>query len=433
MQSAFDRCGAQLVTAEKSAAKQSSPSQTWTGRVSDPRLVAIMLLITFCSTLAWQYFSDHWSNFESGVRGVRENDGRAVQAALKSLAGDERYRLQLELFNAYISLRDGDFQDAIKRAEQAKQHPDVSVEANVLAGEAAYVMGAPGNAKLYWEEALRQDSNYLPAHRWMGVLYYDLGAMDLSIMHLSIVSKLAPKDARPDRLMGLMNRDYERPEVAIPHYVESLKRSPNQPDADQVRFELAECHYKLREYDKSLEVLKLCQESPKHQLLKARCLLNTGALDESRQLAGSVLSLESKPTVDTLQLNAEIALADGNPKRSEELLQTATQVDPYHHGVRTQLAQVLARLQKMDESQKQTEVAEELQKKWQRFSDLQIDAINQPTNAEIRFEIGSLANQLGKLELARVWYKAALAINPSMQSALKALAALDSPPKAAAP
>ncbi len=420
------------MTSEKSKSDQRAGARSWSSRILDPRTIVMVLSSIFALTLAWQYFTDPWPKFESGVRGVRENDGRAVEAALKSLDVEDSYRLQNQLFKAYIALRDGDLPNAIQLAEQARQHPDVSVEANVLAGEAAYVMGAAGNAKLYWEEALRQDSDYVPAHRWMGVLYYDLGAMDLSIVHLSIVSKLAPNDSRPDRLMGLMNRDYERPEVAIPHYVESLKRSPNQTDADQVRYELAECHYKLREYDKALDVLKLCQASPKHQLLKARCLLNTGALDESRQLANSVLQQESKPTVDSLQLNAEIALADGDPKKTEELLQTAAKVDPHHHGVRTQLAQVLSRLGKPAESQKQTEIAEELQKKWQRFSDLQIDAINQPTNAEIRFEIGTLASQLGKLELARVWYKAALAINPSMQSAIKAITALDGPPSSPA-
>ncbi len=62
--------------------------------------------------------------------------------------------------------------------------------------KAAYKIGAVGNAKLHWEEALRANPECVAAHRWLGVLYYDLGAMDAAMLHLGSVSRLAPDDYR---------------------------------------------------------------------------------------------------------------------------------------------------------------------------------------------------------------------------------------------
>ncbi len=50
-------------------------------------------------------------------------------------------------------------------------------------------------------------------------------------------------------------------------------------------------------------------------------------------------------------------------------------------------------------ARKSTRVAEELQKKWQKFSDLQLDAINNQIDPTIRYQIGVLAKELGKPEL----------------------------------
>jgi len=248
-----------------------------------------------------------------------------------------------------------------------------------------------------------------------------VGAMDNAIRHLQAVSRLSPEDHRPDRLMGLINRDYERPEVAIPHYLESLRRASNQPEAEKVRLELAECYIKQREFEAALKQLELCDDSPRKKTLTARCLMNAGELDKARELAGEALD-EQPDELDVLQLNADIALVDGETERAAEWLRQGVQVDPYDHGARTQLAQVLGRMGLVNESKQHSRRAEELQELWARFSDLQIDAINRMTDAQVRYEIGTLARQLGKPELAVVWFRAALAIEPTMTRAAEALA-----------
>lgn len=407
---------------EKSRSNKSNSIGLQIGSLlSNPKAWSILLCLTFAGSIAYQQFADPVRYFERGMRAIKENDKGLLQSAVNSLAGNKEFQLHHKFLQAKLAMLEGDLPNAMMLASGARQHPDLSLEAGVLAGEAAYKLGAAGNAKLFWEEALRVDGEYIPAHQWMGVLYYDLGAMDKAMVHLQAVSRLSPSDYRPDRLMGLMNRDYERPEIAIPHYQESLRRAPQQPDANEVRMEMAECHLKLREYEVALKVLDQCAESSKKLLLRARCLLNVGLLDEARQLAKSLLNIQDTQRVEALQLNAEIALADSNSEQAANLLRKAIEADPYNHSVRTQLAQVLGRLGQTEASREQTEQAKQLQEVWQKFSDLQIEAIDRPTDFEIRFEIGQLASKLGKPQLAEVWFKAALAINPGMRAAADAL------------
>jgi tetratricopeptide (TPR) repeat protein len=389
--------------------------------VANPKTISMVLLLTIVVSLFFQRISNPRHLFDQGLAGIKNKD--LVQVSRSALELDEHsaYRRHSDYFKAYIAIQNTEFDRALRLALQAREHPDIELDASVLAGEAAYKMGATGNAKMLWEEVLLKDPSFVQAHQWLGAMFYDIGSMSDAIFHLQQVSKLVPDDARPDRLMGLMNRDYERPEIAIPHYKESLRRSPNQQDASQLRLEWAECHIKLREYEPALEVLKDADSSSFKDLLTARCWLNLGKLDESRSLAMKMLDTDHPKMTEALQLNAEIALADGEPPKAVEYLRKASELDPFNHGVRSQLAQVLGRLGDADGSQEQTKVAEELQKKWQRFSDLQLDAINNQIDPTIRYQIGVLAKELGKPELAIVWFKAALAIEPNNRLAANAL------------
>jgi tetratricopeptide (TPR) repeat protein len=393
-----------------------------TRRLLHPRWLAALLVVTFLGILIFQWWDAPHRQYEMGIAGLRAGDSARVQRAIAALEDVPAYQPHRDLLLASLHLADEEFDESLKLALRSQSHPDLEVQALVLAGEAAYRMGAAGNAKLFWEQALFQDPEYVPAHQWLGVLYFDLGAMDNALFHLETVSALSPDDPRPDRLMGLINLDYERPDVAIPHYRETLKRAPQQPDAQQIWLELAECQIKQREFDDAIESLSHCDPSADRKRLLAQCEMNTGSLDRARQLAAEALA-EAPDELDSLLLSADLAAIDGDLQRAAKLLREGVRIDPYDHGTRTQLAQILGRLELPEEAAVHSARAEELQQQWQRFSDLQIDAINQRANAQIRLEIGLLAKQLGRPELANSWFKAALAIDPGLSAAADELSA----------
>jgi len=387
----------------------------------DPRTLVVLLLFTFVGSLAYQQWKDPQRYFELGMTGVRENDRAKIERAVVALRDKPAYQMQHAFLSASLLLRDGQPERALQLAISSQDHPDVEIHSRVLAGEAAYQLGAAGNAKLFWEDALFLDAHCVEAHQWLGVLYFDLGSMDNALLHLKSVSYLSPKDPRPDRFMGLINRDYERPEEAIAHYLESLRRSPRQPGVDTVRLELADSYIKLRQYEAAMENLSQCADSPEKMRLTARCLMNLGSLDDARRLAQQILHVEPN-NLKTLDLNAEIALIDGDVQRAADLLRSAVQADPFDHGVRSRLAQVVGRLGLDDEHNQHAQRAKELQELWLQFSDLHVDAINRPTDADLRLQIGTLARQLGKEELALSWFKAAVAIDPSIADTVQTLA-----------
>ena len=62
------------------------------------------------------------------------------------------------------------------------------------------------------------------------------------------------------------------------------------------------------------------------------------------------------------------------------------------------------------------------------FTDLHESAAEHPNDPEIRFRTGELARQLGKLKLAKIWFRAALAVDPKYTKARLAIDELDALP-----
>ena len=113
-------------------------------------------------------------------------------------------------------------------------------------------------------------------------------------------------------------------------------------------------------------------------------------------------------------------LRDGVGQLDSEVHQ-AVERKPSDYHARFNFAQALRRTNQPDEAAVHEKAAGELRDLWSRFSDLHIEAIDQPTNTDIRSELGEIAEKLGRPELAGMWFRAALGIDPSLERALKGL------------
>jgi Flp pilus assembly protein TadD len=110
-----------------------------------------------------------------------------------------------------------------------------------------------------------------------------MGAITGSLHHLQRTAKLDPSDHRPLRLLGLIYKDFERYEDAVPEYEEALRLDPNQPGWDELRQELATCQIKLRRFRDALATLGPCSQSASVLVMQAECL---HALDDSEKGQG---------------------------------------------------------------------------------------------------------------------------------------------------
>jgi tetratricopeptide (TPR) repeat protein len=241
------------------------------------------------------------------------------------------------------------------------------------------------------------------------------------VYHLKEVTKAAPEDARPYRLLGLIHKDYERYGEAAGYYRAALKRSLTAPVRDEVRRELAECLIKTREYQAGLDALTDTAATGEVLVLEAECLIGLGRSDQATTLLDEVLKSDPKHT-RALVARAGIALEQQQYERAVELLRQAVAHEPLDYLANFRLAQALRSQGKPDEAASVAEQAEEIKRKRERFSKLHQEATAKPRDAQVRVELGQLATELNLPELAATWYKAALDLDPQNQQARQKLA-----------
>ena len=388
------------------------------------RFLLPVVFVAVCSLLAVlvlrQYWFDPQRRFALGMAALQAGDLDRVAAEAKQLDRDPRFALHQSFLRGASLLRNGAHKAALQEFEKCHDHPDLEQETLVLTGQALYQIGESGRAKLCWEQALALDPDMVDAHRWLGAMYFDLGAMDHAIEHLQRVSELDTKDPRADRLMGLINKDYERTHLAVTHYRESLRRDPRQADAEQIRLELAEVEIKQKEFAAALATAKECAPSTRQRIIEAECHLNLGEYEDAQRLISDALR-ESPNDFKALLLQGQILMESGEIDQAVAVFKKSVNQDPSDYHARFHLVQSLRRAGNEAEADRHEIISEELRAAWSKFSDLHIDAIDQPTNAEIRNEIAAIAEDLGRLDLARTWYRAALAIDPNNARALDGL------------
>jgi len=344
--------------------------------------------------------------------------------------GNQKLAAQLHLFKGSGLLREGRLLDALEEFGHAKNHPDVAASALALSGEALYKARQFGDAVRILDRALQLDPSQTDARRWLAATYHDIGAMDHALKHLQMVADQAPTDPRPHRLIGLMHKDFEAYAEAIAAYRESLRRNPDQPDQHKIRTELAECQIRLRQHVDALETLGKCPKSAERFALEAECHYAQRDASSARKAVSQALELQPDH-LEAMQLAATMDLEEEDAESSVRILRQAVEHHPREFRVRYQLAQAYGRLGERELAEEQMRQMQELRKLHRRFTDLHEKAIKDADDVEARYQLGVLADQLGKPELARTWFAATLGMDPNHEGAQKALAsALEQPPPA---
>ncbi|MCA9121225.1 MAG: tetratricopeptide repeat protein [Planctomycetaceae bacterium] len=388
-----------------------------------------LLLILTCTAVAFvalRFFRAPAPDktFSRAQAALANGDVDTAMQALKVLRNERGYVGHCNLLEGAILLRNGDYVQSLYSLRTAAEEPVLEVEALILAGQAQYQLHRAGEAHELWRRALKLNPAAVEAHRWMGVLYYDLGAMDQAMEHLERVSKLAPQDYRPDRLMGLICKDYEKYQTAIDHYQESLNRNPNQPNRNVVLMELAESQVNATDFQGALTTLKSCQDSIERATLEAECLFATGDTEQASELTTQVLDKEPEH-LSAVRLRARILLAGGKFNEAIELLRSAADSHPKDHQLWYLLSQACSKAGDETNAAKALQESETLKNAWLEFSRLNTEAIYQPLNSDLRYQLGVLALELSRPDLAEGWFRATLALAPDHEQAAKALRKID--------
>jgi tetratricopeptide (TPR) repeat protein len=310
-----------------------------------------------------------------------------------------------------LLLHKGHYYPAVDELEQVKEAPQVKLPALLLLGQAWYHLGRQIEAQAALEEVLKHEPNSLEAHRWLAASYYDQGAIHDAIVHLVRTAELDPLDPRPDRLLGLIYKDYERYEDAVTMYEESLRRKSDQPAALEIRHELAECQLRLRRHRDALATLEHCPQLPALDAIRAEYHYAIGETELAKETLARAIAAEPD-NLEVSLLRATILLDEGQAERAAEILNRAALKHPHEYMLHFKLAQAYAQSGKPKQAETEQKLADEIREIRKEFADLHQAAWDRPDDAAIRLRLAELAGKLGRPDLADVWLKSAAALAP---------------------
>ncbi|MBC8352396.1 MAG: tetratricopeptide repeat protein [Planctomycetes bacterium] len=345
--------------------------------------------------------------FGSAEAAIARGDLKQALRIVEDLASYHDFAPHRHYLRGLCYLREQRLSDALDELQYSRFHPQLEAKSFVASGHALYEMGKADQAVQMWTKTLAIDPDVIDAHRWLAVYYYDVGATADARQYLRRVAELDPADGRPDRLMGLMSFDAQNFDEAIEYYRESLRRDPQPSDRESVLAELAESETKLHHYDEALEVLKQCQPSVIQKVLTAECYFNQGDVQLAIRFVDEALR-DAPNDIDVLELKGRCLLHEGQVETATKVFEKAVGVKPKDYIVRLQLAQTYHRLGRTEEAKQHSEIGRGFREMWNRFADLHEQAVRKPSDAAIRFEMGKLAMELDRPDLAKEWFRATM-------------------------
>jgi tetratricopeptide (TPR) repeat protein len=360
--------------------------------------------------------------FEIAWQAMVDGDLAAAGKKLEMMAKYRSLRHHVALLASALAVKEAfarqvpPDRETVQLLMDLTSHPQLQTRALTVLGGAWYQLKSFGPAQEALLHALSKDNRNVDAHRWLAALYFDTGATRHAQAHLLQVTKLAPNDHRPFRLLGLIHKDTELWSKAIDAYQASLERNPHQSDREAVLQELAECQIKSRKYEDALETLAEAAPSNDVKVLKAECFVAMSRSDEALAVLKDVLTAEpDHPRANAAR--ADLALIAKDLDLAEQCLKRVVENLPYNDIAWLKLSQVYSRKKQAREAKEAGDRALELRRLQRQYVDLMERAIKEPGDRSIRQELQAVARAIGRNDLAEHWKEIVDAMAPQVPAA----------------
>ncbi len=392
-------------------------------------------LFTLCAlssllTLGCNAPPDSLDLFTQGRAAVEQEEWNEVRRIKNQLKEMPNADVETKFLEAVLHFNVLNYQASLPRLLEIAGDERIREECMIMASRIFLANGHTPEAMQTLSEMIVEFPDNVDAHRLLSAKYYDFGALQLTMKHCQRISELAPQDPRPDRLMGLISKDFDKNELAVAHYTESLKRAAGDStfkQTSEVYVELAEVQVRLRNYAAALASLAdlPASDMPPYLVANARsyqaeCHLALGEFDEAQQYIQQAISIDAQHE-HALEMHGTLAMQSGQTEQALAILQHAAAKHPGNDRVLFKLSNVHRQLGNADEAATVFAQHEQIKKLKIQYIEKNVVAAQVPTDANIRFELGKIAEQLYDVPAAASWYQAALALDPTHQAATAAL------------
>ena len=375
-------------------------------------IAAVLLLAVAAFAFVWSLRSpDPQAQFHSALAALERGELNEVARAAHRIEKQPEFEPHARLLRGAVLLRSGDPESALWQFSQVAPEGDLREPAMLLTVECLYRLGRFGEAEGVARKLADEQPDNADARRWLGAIYYDLGANTLAVEELQTVAELDPQDYASHRLLGIMHLDFEEYREAGERFRKALKRSPPPRIRQEVTQNLAKALIAEREYEEALEVLETAEPTPQVLGLRAECHWSLNRKDVAQKLlAQAQQQAPDEPSI--LLLQGRIHLAHGNPRAAIVSLRRSLELDPHDAKARYQLAQAYRQSGDTEEFEEQMARWKESQRLLERLTALSTEAIERPSDGRIRHELAEVCQALGRDELAESWRRAAGAYQP---------------------
>ncbi|HYH65390.1 MAG TPA: tetratricopeptide repeat protein [Urbifossiella sp.] len=343
---------------------------------------------------------------EEAIRAENWADaGRAIDRLEAAGAADHAAVLRGEYF-----LATGRPDLALEAFREVKREGPFHLRSATKAGRCLLAVGNLAEADRVLSYVLDAEPDNVDARRSRAAVAYDLGQMPAAVADLEAVARLDPADARPHRLMGLINKDLNRYEQAEAAYRESLRRGLAGAARGEVVAELAEVLNRAGKFADALAVFDADPPAPGPAGEAVRVEALRGVARRADAAAAADRSIAAHPVDGVLRrLRGQLHLDEGNAAAAVAALEAAAARLPADYQTQFLLAQAYAATGRAPESARAAARAEELRKTLERATALTREAMDRPWDAAVRLELATVTEALGEPKLAAMWRAAAAA------------------------
>ncbi len=341
----------------------------------------------------------------------------------RQLKDHPTYAVLSDAIEAAILANRGDYDAAMQIAEQISRVPIMQSESYMIAADVFRGQGRWGDAIGCLQQAITINPGLARAHRWLGILHYDLGAMRQATQHLRIAADADPTDFGVLRLSARIHGEYQNYPEAILDAKMALQRNPPPPIETELRLRLADSLRQLRKCDEAIEAIADCPESAEVWACRAQCWETAGDSDRAVDACKRALDIDPDNRIANLVYGRVLA-AQREPETAIQHLERALAQEPSDHEAMFLLGRAMIMGKRGEEGKTLIERSTQIKERFLKIADLHLQALENPQDVQVRIELAELTLESEKPQIAAMWYRAVLGIEPNNPTATHALKTL---------